>query len=561
MRLILTVAIAAFVVSVFGTSFQSMWALWQTTDHRHGLVVFPIALFLIWQLREELAEGRLSSDLRGLTLVVVLAAMWLVARLAGVQALEHLAALAMIPAVAVTLLGADVAGKMAFPLFFVVMATPIGDAIVPHLMIVTADLSAFLLTVSGVPFFRDGQYMSLPGGDFVVADVCSGLRYLLAGSMIALLFGYKMYDSSQKRLIFLAVTAVTLVITNGVRAYVVMAVASATDMRYFAGRDHVYFGWIMFGVVIMLLMWIGAKYADDLPAAQEEPESQAPALRARPIILALGVLMLALTIMPLVADFGEFGAALAAVGAMLVLTVALIGSQRMTGSRSANESAAAMRRDKLSLVYGAVAFAALSIVVATPRFAAMVERNALGPADAVADLESLQNCRPLGPWSQSWRPHFENPFAESSAQLKCVSGAVDVFIASYAGAQQGSELINSANYPVPTDWVTMNDYTERQVQLGDGRDLGVAEVRVRRPHGGALVWYWYDVAGKTSTATLETKKNQLLMMILGRPSGGSVVVVSTAVNSADDGNEARKRLSVAVTDIAADGGSMRPRAE
>ncbi len=247
----------------FGVQLRVHVGLWQTSDHRHGLLVIPISVFLIWRLRYQLVDLPVAPDARGLLLVVPLAMAWLVARLAGIQVVEHVAVLTMIPAAVGTLTGPRIVNKLLFPFGFLVLATPLGESLVPYLMVITADVSTGLLKLSGVPVLRNGQYISLPGGEFVVADVCAGLAYLVSGVMISLLYGYLTYTSVRKRVVLVAVAAITLVVANGVRAYIVMAVASATRMQILGGRDHVYFGWLMFGVVMMVIMWVGARYADD----------------------------------------------------------------------------------------------------------------------------------------------------------------------------------------------------------------------------------------------------------------------------------------------------------
>ncbi len=83
-RLALIAGIAAFVIVIFWVSFASMWDLWQTSDHRHGILVFPISAFLIWQLRHQLIGIPVHFDPRGLLLVAPIAVLWLVARFAGV---------------------------------------------------------------------------------------------------------------------------------------------------------------------------------------------------------------------------------------------------------------------------------------------------------------------------------------------------------------------------------------------------------------------------------------------------------------------------------------------
>ena len=261
-RPMLLAVVSGLVIAAYWDSFVSMWALWQTSDHRHGVLVFPIVAYLIWRLRHELAAKPIHADVRGLPLVAAVAALWTVARLAGIQVFEHLAVLAMIPAAVLAFMGTSVVRRLQFPLLFIFLALPVSDALVPYLMVITAEISMALLDVSGIAVIREGQYFSLSGGNFVVADVCSGNRYLVTGVMVSLLYGYLSYSNIGKRLALLAVTVVLLVFANGLRAYIVMAVASATDMQYLGGRDHIYFGWLLFGIVMMLILWIGSRFED-----------------------------------------------------------------------------------------------------------------------------------------------------------------------------------------------------------------------------------------------------------------------------------------------------------
>ena len=104
-----------------------------------------------------------------------------------------------------------------FPLLFSLAAVPVGDGLLPHLMLLTADTSTALLRAVGVPVFREGQFLSLPGGNFEVASVCAGLAYLTAGTVIALLFSYFTYRSVLKRFLFVMLTMVVVILTNGLR--------------------------------------------------------------------------------------------------------------------------------------------------------------------------------------------------------------------------------------------------------------------------------------------------------------------------------------------------------
>ena len=292
---------ATLVVLVYFDSFGSMVRAWSDSSHRHGVVVFPIAAFLLWRLRAVLARIDLKPWPPGIALLLALVAVWRVGKGAGVELVEHLAAVLLLPATIATCLGWRVVRQALFPLLFLVMAVPASDVLIPYLMRLTADIAAVLLRGVGVPVYREGQLLSLPGGDFEVADVCSGLNYLIASTLIALLFAYLTYTSNLKRVALVAAMAASLAVVNGVRAFVVMLIASATDMRVFTGADHVYFGWILFAVVVGGVLLLGARYADREPADKGPSAVRRGAGnqgRLLPMVGVMIVVMFAMTAQP-----------------------------------------------------------------------------------------------------------------------------------------------------------------------------------------------------------------------------------------------------------------------
>ena len=545
--LALLIGIFTFLIVVFGGSFSSMWDLWQTSDHRHGLLVFPISAFLIWQKRHELVDVPVIAEPRGLLLVVVVAMMWLLARFTGVQVVEHVAVLAMYPAVIVTLAGWMMVRKLLFPILFLLLATPLGESLIPYLMVITADLSAGLLKLSGIPLLRNGQYMSLPGGEFIVADVCAGLRYLVSGVMLSLLFGYLTYTQQKKRILLVVVTAITMVITNGFRAYIVMAVASASDMKYLGGRDHIYFGWLMFGIVMMLIMWIGARFADE-DETSDIDLSDTMIIRASrsglPLIAALSIVMLAVTIKPLQADFGESGVMLIAAAALFGFIYILLHHnhdyRRHVESRSVASTSTFQFRHVL------ITLAVILVLVATVRFASAVEQR---PASAIDELDIVAAvpCSLKGPWSNSWRPQFQNPDVHESAIFDCDGERLGVFVSSYVGALQGAELISSSNHIVPPQWDRISSLSNYSVTAKNGETYSIGEFQVNSPNQKAIIWYWYEVDGRVSRSPLITKFNQVFALVRGRPAGGRVIVIETSNNT--DIQHARARLEAVATSV------------
>jgi EpsI family protein len=259
---LLALTTIATVAIVYSQSFSRIVEMWSISYYEFGWLVYPIAIYVLVEKRRILARTQWSTSLRGALLVVTLVLVWVAAHAAGVQVVEFVSASSLVFALFWAIAGTEAMRMAAFPLLLLIAAVPMGEFLVEPLMRITAEISSALLALTGVPTIRDGQFFYLPGGSFEVADVCSGFKYLLATVLLSLGYSYVTYSSNKKRLVFIAVAAVAVVITNGVRAFIVMSIASATEMKVLGGYDHVVFGMLMFAMAFLALIWFGNKYAD-----------------------------------------------------------------------------------------------------------------------------------------------------------------------------------------------------------------------------------------------------------------------------------------------------------
>jgi exosortase A len=252
---------AVLVVIVFFDSFAAMFRLWDYSSYNHGYLIPLISGYLLTRDRSRLVAVPWHGSWWGLAALALALLAWYVGRGTATQAVEHLAAVALIVTFAWALAGDELLPAAWFPLGFLFLATPIGEGIVPVLQNITSDVAAVALDIVGVAAFREGNFISLPGGDFEVARACSGFRYLYAGVAMAVLISYLVLSSAWMRLAYVALVAAVFVVLNGFRAFVVMWVASATNMRYMVGEDHVVFGYVLFLGIAALSYWLAVRLA------------------------------------------------------------------------------------------------------------------------------------------------------------------------------------------------------------------------------------------------------------------------------------------------------------
>lgn len=235
---------------------------WRAETYTHGLAVPPIALWLIWRDRQRPAALAphaapwFAVPLAGLIFI------WLLGDLAAVNALTQFAVIGIIVMAIMSLVGWQVAKTIAFPLLFLFFAVPIGDFLLPQLMEWTADFTVLALRLTGIPVYREGQNFVIPSGNWSVVEACSGVRYLIASLTVGTLYAYLTYTSLNRRLIFILVSLLVPVLANWLRAYIIVMLGHLSDNRLAAGIDHLIYGWVFFGVVIVIMFAIGARWAE-----------------------------------------------------------------------------------------------------------------------------------------------------------------------------------------------------------------------------------------------------------------------------------------------------------
>lgn len=285
----------AAIALLFLPTTQSMVAIWERSEtYAHGYVILPIALWLIWRDRQRLAAVETRPDPRALIAVVGLLLLWLVAWAGGVLVAEQYALVGLWIAAVWALFGPRLLKAAAFPLFYLLLMVPNGEFLMQPLMDFTADFTVAAVRLVGLPVYREGTFFSLPSGDWSVVETCSGIRYILASLTLGLLYAYLTYRSLWKRIAFTVASIVVPIIANGFRATMIVLIAHYSDMKLALGIDHYIYGWVWFGIVMLLMFWVGLIWREDTQAAEAQPATPPAPSSPRPPI-AMAVLLVAVT--------------------------------------------------------------------------------------------------------------------------------------------------------------------------------------------------------------------------------------------------------------------------
>lgn len=437
----------------------------RTQTYQHGFLIVPAVLVLIWMRRRQLHLSEVRVEPLGLPLLLLSVAIGYVGSAGDLQIVRHFALVLTIISLVFTLLGRHVIAKLLFPLFFLFFAVPAGDELVPPLIDLTATISTEGLKLLGVPVFREGVYIEVPNGKFEVARVCSGIRYLIASTAFATLFAAMYLRTFGRRLLLLAIGIVLPLIANGLRALGIILLAYLSDMRIAVGVDHIIYGWLFFGIVIVFLIWIGTLLARSDTEDIEEA-IDASAVSAEPLRPVRMVTVSALS------------AALIFANQAISLPVTAIPSD--------GELLPTLPSDP-------GAWSGPTLV--TPVF--------------TSDFKGIDG-------------------ELSGVYTKGSGDPVALHVYYYLTQRQGQEIINTENALVDNETARVVASDTVRIKDPTTSHREVKEVIVRQGRLSFLIWYWYDINGFTTLSPLRAKMIQIANTARGRHTPASVIAIAVA---------------------------------
>lgn len=252
------------IIVLYRDTAMAMVDTWSRTEtFTHGFLVPPLSLWLIWRIRHEVARLIPRPNFWLLLLLAATGFAWLLGELATVGVVSQFAITSLLVLSVPAVLGLPVARRITFPLLFLYFAVPFGEFALPQMMEWTANFTVFALRLSGIPVFREGLHFVIPSGSWSVVEACSGVRYLIASFVVGTLFAYLTYHSLKRRLVFVGVSLLVPLVANWLRAYMIVMLGHFSGNKLAVGVDHLIYGWVFFGLVIMLMFWIGSHWRED----------------------------------------------------------------------------------------------------------------------------------------------------------------------------------------------------------------------------------------------------------------------------------------------------------
>ncbi|ANK13674.1 exosortase A [Erythrobacter neustonensis] len=249
-----------------GESWRAMAHQWWNIDTYNHLLLIPAIIVWLVALKKDTLAGLSPRPFwPGLLAVVAALGVWRIGEVLGINLVAQAGAVGAVQAAVVCVLGVRVSLVLALPIAFAAFMVPFGDEIIPALQAVTAEIAIALTHASGIPAQIDGIYIDTPAGLFVVAEACSGVKFLIAMVTLGVLVCATRFERPGTRAAFMAACVVVPILANGVRAWATIYVAQYVGAERATGFDHIVYGWVFFAIVLGVLLGAAWRYVEREP--------------------------------------------------------------------------------------------------------------------------------------------------------------------------------------------------------------------------------------------------------------------------------------------------------
>jgi len=235
---------------------------WNSSTFTHCLLMVPMIGWLVVQRTPQLKTLAPAWWWPALVWLGGGGLVWLVGEAAGVGLFRQLGLVLMLQGAVAAALGEKLVRALLFPLAYALLLVPFGEELVPLLQTLTARISIALLHVSGLEAHLEGVFITTRAGFFEVAEECSGVSFLIAMLAYSVFAAHLCFRNWRRRTVFVLLALAATILANALRAWGTMVAAEIWGIERAGGIDHIVYGWVFFGLVILIVMLVARRWFD-----------------------------------------------------------------------------------------------------------------------------------------------------------------------------------------------------------------------------------------------------------------------------------------------------------
>jgi exosortase D (VPLPA-CTERM-specific) len=256
---LLAVLVALLSVLPFWDGLTQMWGWWiDSPEYSHGLLIPPVAAFLIWQQKDRLERISFDGSWWGVAVILLGGALLVVGQLGTVYTVVQYAYVVTLCGLILSFLGWRAFRLVAVPLLILVFMIPLPQFALANLstklQLLSSQIGVAVMRVFDVTVFVEGNVIDLGGYKLQVAEACSGLRYLFPLMTLGFLMAYFYKGALWKRILLFFSSIPITVLMNSIRVGVIGVTVEHWGIAMAEGFLHEFQGWMVFMISMAIML-------------------------------------------------------------------------------------------------------------------------------------------------------------------------------------------------------------------------------------------------------------------------------------------------------------------
>jgi exosortase len=253
--LIITVALLGL---IYWPTLRWLVNAWISNDYySHGFLVPLVSGFFVWTKRKYLKTR--EPSVIGIILLVIGALIYIAGFVWQIRVLGGLSLLVVLTGLVFFIYGVKVAGKLVFPLVFLVfmIPAPFIQDVAYRLQEISVVSSSWLLETLGLPITSNGPEILLKTTTFTIGLPCSGINTLVALLALSAVYAYILTGSTIKRAVIFILAFPIAILANILRISTIIMVAYFASVETAVGWYHDISSPLFFAISFLILVLIG----------------------------------------------------------------------------------------------------------------------------------------------------------------------------------------------------------------------------------------------------------------------------------------------------------------
>ena len=245
---------------IYWIGFVSLGASWLTAEYSYGPLIPLISTYLLLrELRQtpSAPAGTAVDRHAGIAVVLFALVFGIFGNLVRIPDVVTYAFIIWVAGVTLLGFGWDQGKRHQLPVLHLIFMLPLPQfvfwKVTIILQLISSALGVWFIEVMGIPVFLEGNVIDLGVYKLQVAEACSGLRYLFPILSFSYLMGILYRGPFWHKAVLFLMAAPLTIFMNSFRIGVIGVLVNSYGIGQAEGFLHVFEGWVIFGLCILLL--------------------------------------------------------------------------------------------------------------------------------------------------------------------------------------------------------------------------------------------------------------------------------------------------------------------